>query len=171
MSDENTLEERRKLLIPATFGVHSKITNDLRDYISRTFGHSTFSFHEAYLDKPVQWQQDFKKAVEDPTNGTTEPFLSRFVHQSGLAPKVDDTLLQEFKTKIKNKEDFDPLIIPLVATSKYSYNEGLEKLAFSLDNSIILRGVLQIWLTLENVAALKVSPIQRYVPSDQTIGS
>jgi hypothetical protein len=158
MSDENTLEERRKLLIPATFGVHSKITNDLRDYISRTFGHSTFSFHEAYLDKPVQWQQDFKKAVEDPTNGTTEPFLSRFVHQSGLAPKVDDTLLQEFKTKIKNKEDFDPLIIPLVATSKYSYHEGLEKLAFSLDNSIILRGVLQIWLTVEKGGRAQSQP-------------
>ena len=100
MSDEPTLiEERRKLLIPATFGVHSMIEGELRDYISRTFGHSTFAFYEAFLDRPTQWWETFDKVKKKGT-GTTEPFLSRFVYQSGLTPKVNKQELLDALAKI-----------------------------------------------------------------------
>ena len=206
------IEDRRKLLIPATFGVHSKIEGDLGDYISRTFGHSTFAFYEAFLDCPAQWWENFAKVKEAET-GTTEPFLSRFVHKSGLTPKVDELSLQKIagdlrrnvvvplkklwstavkqkkiaKNEAKNaqsktierqieylaKKRANPkalklikdnaerlnsrvLELPLIATKNADYHKNLEKLEFSLNDSIILRGLLQVWLAIENGGAFRL---------------
>ena len=158
MTKDEIDQLRRELLIPATFGIHSKIYNDLRDYISRTFDHSTFSFHEAYLDRPIQWRELFQKAIAGSGTGTTEPFLSRFVHQSGLTPKLDPDEVSALRRKRQTEPTFDPLQIPLVATSKGTYHEGLEQLAFSLEDSIILRGLLQIWLAVQNGGSFEAMP-------------
>ena len=205
--EKELIDERRKLLIPATFGVHSMIEDELGDYISRTFGHSTFAFYEAFLDHPAQWWEDFNRVPIDA--GTTEPFLSRFVHKSGLTPKVDEPSLRNIANTLKgtvadltrlwrgaitkNKvsaeeakeeslerrieilkarhvdqvtlESIDRSIailkdkvlgLPLVATKGDSYHKNLEKLEFSLNDSIILRGLLQVWLAIEQGGAFKL---------------
>jgi hypothetical protein len=136
------------------------IHNDLRDYIARAFGHSTFSFHEVFFDRPVMWFQKSDNLVSETGSlpyGTTQPFLSRFVFRSGLTPKVNpDTvasLLETAKGLVNNKRawsKFDPLDIPLVATADDSFHRGLENLRFPLKHSIFLRGLLKIWLEIEN---------------------
>jgi hypothetical protein len=148
---DKLIEHRRRILIPATFGVHSMIHDELLDYISQTFGHSTFSFHEVFLDRPVTWQQTFdaRKMGENTVYETTQPFLSRFVHQSGLTPRVDKGVVHGLSEIMKVQTEFDPLAIPLVATTKESYHQGLEKITFPLGDSIFLQGLLQIWLKIE----------------------
>jgi hypothetical protein len=159
-TQDKFVEYRQKILIPAAFGIHSKIENDLRDAISRMFGHSTFFFHEVFLRRPVLSYESVDERLDNPNYGTTQPFLKRFVYQSGLTPRVDPTLIAKLTTKLKNKikgkrvdrrtlrrtlgEDL--LTLPLVATADESYHRDLEKLSFPLRDSIFLRGLLEIWL-------------------------
>src|SRR5580700_5164667 len=108
------VKHRQDILIPAAFGVHSMIQTELRDYISREFGHSTFSFHEVFLDRPVMWFQKFNsKLKKNPAYGTTQPFLSRFVHQSGLTPAVSHQTIKDFRSKLENRIKIKPLELPL----------------------------------------------------------
>lgn len=213
MTDDELAGQRRALLVPATFGVHSKIEGDLRDYIGRTFGHSTFASYEAFLDRPAKWWEKFEdvKAAE---TGTTEPFLSRFVHKSGLTPRVSGPVLQGIWTEIEKHLGADVVVpldnllangirdgkidaiktqadgiakkieilkkirgnerplkrieghisrlakrlleLPLVATKSEPYHKDLEKLEFSLNSSIILRGLLQVWLAIEQGGKIEV---------------
>ena len=155
----------------------------------------------------MQWWEEFK-TVKNEENGTTEPFLSLFVHRSGLTPKVDKTSLEELsqslnemvvgplnalfgranqenrisadkvanlkKQPLQEQIDFlaggpdtaviqnafeglkkEVLSVPLAATKGPSYHRDIEKLAFSLKDSIILRDILQIWLAIEKGGELK----------------
>lgn len=193
------IRERRKLLIPATYGVHSKIENDLRDYITQTFGHSTFAFYEAFLDRPAKWWESLENVKEA---GTTEPFLSRFVYKSGLTPRVEppskilqknlvDRVISPLRQMLKSSsinaeakkneiakktfsqkinflhnnkvpdELLEPIKLeldqlrreflqsPLIATREPQYHKDLEKLEFSLNDSFVLRGLLQLWLAVK----------------------
>jgi Sigma-54 interaction domain len=173
MSDD-FIEHRQKILIPAAFGIHSKIEDELRDAISRLFSHSTFFFHQVFLRRPVlSFQGPVKPFEEDPNFGTTQPFLSRFVYQSGLTPKVDartvSKLSQNLKKELKSKTrrykgvnrlkvrralGADLLTLPLVATADESYHHDLEKLTFPLRDSIFLRGLLEMWLQAERDGSL-----------------
>ena len=60
------------------------------------------------------------------------------------------------------------LQISLIATREHSYHSDLEKLAFSLDDSIILRGLLQIWLTIEQRGDFKGLPNPQIRPLGKT---
>jgi hypothetical protein len=150
MADTEMIKDRQGILIPATFGVHSMIQNELRDYIARAFGHSTFSFHEVFLDRPVMWFQGFNDLLSNSAYGTTQPFLSRFVYQSGLTPAVDPGIIQKLRNDRIQRKKIKPLQLPLVATDKDSYHRGLENLKFPLAHSIFLRGLLEIWSKSEN---------------------
>lgn len=156
MSDRET---RRRILEPAAFGIHYAIEDELEQYISRNFYHSTFSFHEIFLHRPINLWEDRTELFKRPFE-ISSPFVSRLLRRTGYIPAVNDYLADAMikdwhrnfrKKNAKGQEGFlvksiNVSTVPATPSNLEKYDDDLEFVSARLEDTFFLRDFVSLWM-------------------------